>query len=79
MSEIPTQPCPLCQGRGTTIDHGLIGSILRQEREEKQIGLNEMARRLNLNASYLSDMERGKRHWSFDRIEEFRKQLNTNI
>jgi predicted transcriptional regulator len=74
---IPTQPCPSCRGTGTSIDHGLIGSILRQEREEADIGLNEMARRLGLNASYLSDMERGNRHWSLERIEEFRKQLTT--
>jgi transcriptional regulator with XRE-family HTH domain len=53
----------------------LVGSILRQEREEAGIGLNEMARRLGLNASYLSDMERGNRHWTLDRVEAFRNEL----
>lgn len=34
---------------------------IREIREHKEISLREMARRLSISASYLSDIEKGKR------------------
>ncbi len=37
------------------------GEYLKRKREEKQISLRELARRLNLSAPYLSDVENNRR------------------
>lgn len=51
--------CPHCNGKGCK--RVLNGAALRSVRELKQISLREMARKLGFSASYISDVELGKR------------------
>lgn len=39
-----------------------VGKAFRKERKEAGIGLREMARKLNISAAYLSDIELGRRN-----------------
>lgn len=51
--------CPRCDGRGwnPVVD----GESLRTEREAIGLSLREVARRCKISASYLSDIELGRR------------------
>jgi transcriptional regulator with XRE-family HTH domain len=50
----PLSPTPQDSGRGA------VGQRLRTERERQQIGLRELARRVNVSASLISQVELGK-------------------
>jgi transcriptional regulator with XRE-family HTH domain len=45
------------------IDSVKTGAMFRQERQEQSLSLRELARRTDLSAPYLSDLERGRRNW----------------
>lgn len=53
-----------------------VGATMRALREKKGISLRELARRLNLSAPFISDMELGRRNWCKSRIEEVRAALS---
>lgn len=59
--------CPKCEGSGTVsvVEPG----SLREARVEAGVGLNELARRLDLSGPYLSDIEHGRRNCT-ERIKE---------
>lgn len=59
-----SRPCDHCDGSGsiTRID----GAKVREIRERAGYGLRQMAREVGVGASYLSDMELGKREMSED-------------
>lgn len=54
--------CPHC-GNWTTVVNGL---WLREKRKRAGLSLREMARRLDLSAAYVSDIERNNRGASQD-------------
>ncbi|MCE6957497.1 helix-turn-helix domain-containing protein, partial [Cereibacter sphaeroides] len=41
-----------------------IGAYARELREGRGLSLRETARRMKVSAPYLSDLERGNRHWT---------------
>ena len=43
-----------------------VGQAMRDERERRRISLRELARRLDVSAPFLSDMERGNRKYSIE-------------
>lgn len=43
-----------------------VGQSMRDERERRKISLRELARRLDVSAPHLSDMERGNRKYTIE-------------
>ena len=70
-----TEPCQHCKGTGKQLNQRAVGAEMRGLRELAQVSLREMARRMGITPPYLSDMELGKRNWSLERLEAFRKSL----
>lgn len=56
--------CPKCNGSGRVPDDAAIGAKLRAARIKKGVSLREMARRLDVSAMWICDLERGKRYWN---------------
>ena len=63
--------CEACGGTGG-ID-GVDPKSMRRHREAKGVGLRELARRLDFSASYLSDVERGRRTATDRIVKEYEK------
>ena len=51
------------------------GSNLRQIREEKNISLRELAKKIGVSGAFLSDIELGRRFPSLDKIELIAKEI----
>jgi len=49
------------------------GQRMRLKREKANVGLRELARRLDLSAAYLSDLELGRRHWGNEITERYER------
>lgn len=77
-AEFTTVPCARCDGTGFTIDDKALGQAMRRTRQTVAISLREMAKRMGISASYLSDLELGRRHWNAGIIEEYRQQVVEN-
>lgn len=71
----PVKPCPKCGGTGKIQDDVLVGKALRKERTEAGLNLREIARRMELSAPYVSDLELGRRIWRGELITRYRKAL----
>jgi len=46
----------------------VVGGEMRALRQKAGVSLRELARRMNISAPFLSDMERGARHYTQERI-----------
>lgn len=55
------------------IDHVATGRLMREARKSLGISLREMARRMDVSAPFLSDLESGQRNWTAARIEQWWK------
>ena len=55
------------------------GTKLRQLREEKNISLRELAKRMGVSAPFLSDIELGRRLPASDKLELLAKELGVHI
>jgi len=55
--------CVHCGGGGLRVDDKATGKRAREWREERQLSQEQVARSMGISASYLSDLERGKRTW----------------
>ena len=55
--------CRRCGGTGHEPDHERIGEAMRRDREAAGLTLVQIAERMGVSGSYLSDLERGKRAW----------------
>ena len=53
--------CKRCHGTGVTPDWNRLGGELRRRRVASGLSLREVARRTEMSAAHLSDMERGQR------------------
>lgn len=56
--------CPRCEGTGMILDPAYQGKQARARRKTANVSLRELARRMNLSAAYLSDLELGRRGWN---------------
>ena len=63
--------CMRCGGKGWVEG----ASALRAKRLKTGATLREVARLMKRSASYLSDLERGKRNWNADLINRFEVAL----
>lgn len=64
--------CPKCEGTGKILDPRSFGLEMRNEREKRGISLRKAAGKMGISAAFLSDMERGFRNWTPERIKQFR-------
>lgn len=48
---------------------------MRSSRLQKGVSLRIVAERMRVSAPYLSDLERGKRNWTVDKIDKFKESL----
>ena len=71
--------CRHCGGTGFEIDHAEIGRQMRELRTAAKISLAIVAKRLGVSAVYLSDLERGNRNWTKERIEWFKRGLKNDF
>lgn len=67
--------CPECSGAGIVHDSVQIGEMLRKTRIDSGISLRELARRMDLSAAYVSDLELGRRAWSKSKVEDYLRHL----
>jgi transcriptional regulator with XRE-family HTH domain len=56
-----------------------LGERIRELREKQDLSVRELARRLNLSAAFLSDVELGRRHPSDDVLAEIAQALGTTV
>ncbi len=55
------------------------GEYVRELREGKNIGVRELARRIQVSASFISDIEQGYRFPSHPVMKRLAKELGTSI
>jgi len=55
------------------------GSKLRQLREEKNISLRELAKKIGVSGAFLSDIELGRRFPSLDKIELLANEIGVPV
>lgn len=63
-------------GEGTMTLKQIFGKNIKYYRFEKKLTQEEFAERVNLNSSYVSELESGKYGPTFEKIEEIAKVLN---
>jgi transcriptional regulator with XRE-family HTH domain len=56
-----------------------LGERIRELREQKDISLRELAKKLDLSAAFLSDVELGRRFPSDDVLAKIAKQLDQSV
>lgn len=56
--------CRHCEGSGKAFDRNVVGPMLREARERRQVAARSVARRMGITPSYISDLELGRRDWS---------------
>lgn len=54
----------------TKIDNAKTGNSIRKLRQRKKVSLRDLAKRMDVSAPFLSDLERGHRAWSEERFEQ---------
>lgn len=69
------RPCRKCGGTGKEIDPAGVGLIMRKSRIKANVSLRDMAKRMDISAPYLSDLELGRRDWTEEKIALFKKAL----
>lgn len=69
------RPCRKCHGTGNEPDPADIGRKMRVLRERCDVSLRKVAAAMTLSATYLSHLERGKRDWSEELIQRYRKAI----
>lgn len=59
-------PCPSCLGTGRVPDHARLGCQARNRRQAYDLNQIELARRMRISVTYLSELERGRRKWNLE-------------
>lgn len=59
----PTLRCRHCGGKGVVPNAAFIGASMRTKRERLGLGVRQIARLARCSASYVSDLESGRRGW----------------
>lgn len=56
-----------------------LGDYIRELRENRDLSVRELAKRLRLSAPFLSDVELGRRHPSNEVLSRLASELNTTL
>ena len=56
--------CPHCDGVGYVHDDRELGALLKKQRLAANIQQKDLAHAIGISASYLLDLELGRRHWT---------------
>lgn len=56
-----------------------LGEYLRELRENKDLSVRELAKRLGVSAPFLSDVELGRRHPSDDVLSKLAREFDTTV
>lgn len=67
--------CPRCGGTGQVLDDIETGKKFREARIKAGFTGRQLAERMNLSASYLSDLELGRRSWNAAKVKRFMDAL----
>ena len=67
--------CPRCGGSGSVLDNQATGKAMRAKREVVGISLRELARRIKWSATYVSDLELGRKVWTERKRARYEKGL----
>jgi transcriptional regulator with XRE-family HTH domain len=67
--------CKHCGGTGRALDHVALGAHQRAMREKAGKSLRAIAAKMKVSAPYLSDLENGRRNWTEEKVEAYRKAL----
>jgi transcriptional regulator with XRE-family HTH domain len=70
MSKAPR--CECCAGTGKKLNHYDVGRKMRELRMSKGLTLKEVVAAIGYTASYLSDLEHGRRSWNTGLIEKYK-------
>lgn len=62
-------------GTRPIIDHVQTGIKIRMHRYSKGVTMEETARRMGISASYLCDLELGRRHWCEALVARYQKAV----
>jgi predicted transcriptional regulator len=68
---VKRKTCPTCSGTGKIVDPRDEGRDWRKKRKRSGYSLREIARRMNISAAFLSDLELGKRNWNESKRRSF--------
>ena len=72
--DLPKRSCRQCDGSGQELDAAAIGRKMRTLREKKaNLSLREVARRMDVSAAYVSDLEHGRRDWRPELIAKYKQ------
>lgn len=71
----PRIKCPHCDGNGTVLNPVFEGMKKRGTRERYGLTLRELARRMKITATYLCDLEHGRRRWTVDIHKRFMSEV----
>jgi len=75
MIQPKTRACIYCDGSGKQIDDLATGELLRAERKAAGLTQTFVAEKLKFCKAYVHDLEKGKRHWSREKIVAYQKAL----
>lgn len=67
--------CRCCHGSGVEKNHEALGQAMRKLRVESGMSLRQMAKKAGVSFSFISQLERGNRHWTQDVEYKFLKAL----
>jgi transcriptional regulator with XRE-family HTH domain len=59
--------------------HKTLGQALRAIREERDISIRELAKKVDLSPAFLSDVELGRRHPSVENLTLIAKELKASL
>jgi predicted transcriptional regulator len=65
------QLCPRCGGIGVLPTDAFQGKLLREMREAVGLQQRDVAARMGISASYLSDLELGRRQWHTQLVDRY--------
>lgn len=71
--DINLRPCEHCEGTGMVPRRYDTGRDMARQRDAAGIGLRQLARTIKLSATYVGDLEKGRREWTMALV---RKYLN---
>lgn len=70
-----TQDCSCCGGTGQVYDDVKLGAWFRQVREDCDVTIRDMAKKIGYVPSHLTMLEKGQRHWTSAAIDAYVKYL----
>lgn len=56
-------------------NHAAIGIAMRNERKRVSVSLRGLAKRMDISAPYLGDLELGRRSWTQERLVQYLTEL----